>query len=313
MTVESPKKKMKLIINPNSQRLKVSLLQSSIINKFESGGYELDVYRTIGGGDAIEVAREAARSNNYDIVVAGGGDGTVNEVINGLMPNPIQMGILPLGTSNGLARELNIPLNPLKSAEAIIEGTSVKVDVGVANGRYFGIMLGCGFDALAVEETNLKLKKFAGKYAYVIAAIKNLYKYKSHRINLIVDGERLDDDATFVVVSNTRRYAGKYSLTPKALYDDGIFDIFMYTKDSLFSFIIFAFKVVLFKEFETPDAKLFRAKNLLIFSSDRVPYHVDGDPFGELPVQVQIFPSALEILGTNPKIDHEDKVDENEI
>lgn len=295
--MESNYKRIKLIVNPNSQRLKVSLLLTSIISKFEKSGYEVDLYKTVGGGDAIEVARQAVDSGEFDIVVAGGGDGTVNEVINGLMPNPIQMGILPLGTSNGLARELNIPLNPLKSADVMMNGTSVTIDVGIANGRYFGLMLGCGFDALAIEHTNLQLKRFTGKYAYAIGGLKKLYKYKSHRIQLVVDGKRLDEDALFVVVSNTKLYGGKYTLTPNAHCDDGIFDVFMYTGDGLFSFIRFILKVISHKKLDSPDTNLFQAKNLLIYSAGRVPYQADGDAFGELPVQVQIFPSAIEILG----------------
>lgn len=307
------RKRIKLIINPNSQRLKVSLLLSSIIGKFKNAGFDVDLYKTKGGGDAIEVAREAVRSGGFEVIVAGGGDGTVNEVINGMMPNPIQMGILPLGTSNGLAQELNISLNPLKSVDTIINGSCVKMDVGFANGRYFGLMLGCGYDAITVENTNLKLKKIAGKFAYVLAAIKSLKKLKSNRIQLVVDGDRLDEDSVFVVVSNTRRYAGKYSLTPNARYDDGFFDVFMYTGDSFFSFIHFALKTIWHKEFNAPDTMLFQAKNLLIYSSGRVPYQVDGDPFGELPVQVQIFPSAIEIFGSKIINNLKTKKNSNEI
>jgi diacylglycerol kinase (ATP) len=298
-------KQIKLIVNPNSQRMKVTLFLQSIVTRFEKGGCKVDVYKTLGGGDATDVAREAAKSGDYEVVVAGGGDGTVNEVLNGLMPNPIKMGILPLGTSNGLARELNIPLNPFRAVDAILNGHSTQIDVGIANGRYFGIMVGCGFDAYAIEKTNLRFKRFAGKYSYVFAAIKSLYRYKSNRIRLVVDGQPLDEDAVFVVVSNAQLYGGRYRLTPNASVDDGMLDVFVYKGRSIYRFLYLAIKMLMQRQLDSSDTVCLRAKNLLLYAKDRVPYQADGDALGELPVQIHILPLALEIVGTGTAEDAE--------
>lgn len=277
--------------------MKVSLFLHAIVTKFEKGGYEVDVYKTQGHGDAINAAREAASSKEYDLVVAGGGDGTINEVLNGLLPSPIKLGILPLGTSNGLARELNIPLNPFKSVDAILSGGSEFIDIGIANGRYFGVMLGCGFDAYAIEQTNLRMKRFTGRYAYVFAGLKSIYKYKSHRIKVIADGQKLENDAIFVVVSNAQLYGGKYVLTPEASTNDGEFDVFLYTGTSLTRLIYYGLNLIVHRSPNSKDTMRFRAKNLVLHAEKRVPYQADGDALGELPVQVQIIPSAVEILG----------------
>ncbi len=291
------KKKMKLIVNPNSKPLKVAFFLQSIIRKFEEAGYDVDVYKTRGGGDAIEVARRAKESGYYDIVVAGGGDGTVNEVLNGLMPDPIKMGILPLGTSNVLARALCLPLSPLKAADAIVSGVSKKIDVGLANDRYFAIMLSCGYDAYAIEKTSMRVKRFTGKYAYIIAGIKSIYHFRAPRIHIVADGKPMDSDAMIIVISNAHLYGGNYQLTPEAKIDDGIFDVFIYNGTSIWRLFYYGLRVMSHLPLNYRDTIRFRARELYLEANRRVLYQGDGDLFGELPVKVQAIHLALEIVG----------------
>lgn len=293
----SSTKKIKLIVNPNSQPLKVALFLQPIITKFTKAGFTVDLYKTKGGGDATLVAREAVVSGDFEIVVAGGGDGTVNEVLNGLMPHPVMMGILPLGTSNVLCRALKLPLNPLKAADAIISGRSTKIDIGLANDRYFAIMISCGFDAYAIEQTSLKVKKITGRYAYVIAGIRSIYHYKPGRISLIADGKEMESDAMLLCISNAHLYGGNYRLTPDAKIDDGLFDIFMYTGKDIYRFVYYLLRLFLHFHLNFPDTVRFRVKELTLNSSSRVLYQGDGDLLGQLPAHISILPSALEVAG----------------
>lgn len=292
-----PKKRMKFIVNPNSKPLKVAFFLQSLVHKFEKGGYEVDLYKTTGQGDATRVAREAKASGDYDIVVAGGGDGTVNEVLNGLMPDPPKMGIMPLGTSNVLARALNIPLLPTRAADAILSGVSKKIDVGLANDRYFAIMLSCGYDAYAIEKTSLKIKRFTGKYAYIWAGIKSIYHFQAPRIHIEADGRPFDSDAMIIVISNAHLYGGNYQLTPEAKIDDGLFDVFIYNGTSITRLIYYGLRVLSHLPLNYRDTIRFRARHLRLESRHRVLYQGDGDLFGELPVTVEVIPKALEVAG----------------
>jgi diacylglycerol kinase (ATP) len=290
-------KKIKLVINPNSQPLKIALFLQTICTKFNKAGYEIDVYKTQGGGDATTVARETASSGEFEMVIAGGGDGTINEVINGLMPNPIKLGILPLGTSNVLCRALKLPLNPLKAVDAILSGKSIKIDVGLANDRYFAIMISCGFDAYAIEQTSLRVKKITGRYAYVIAGIKSIYHYQPKRIHLIADGKPMQSDAMLMCISNAHLYGGNYQLTPDAKIDDGLFDVFLYTGNDVYRFMYYLLRLFLHFHLDFPDTTRFRVKNLKLQSTGRVLYQGDGDLFGEIPLDISLIPSVLEIAG----------------
>jgi len=299
--VIEPKKKIKLIVNPNSKPLKVALFLQTICSKFEKAGYEVDIYKTIGGGDASIIAREAATSGDYEMVVSGGGDGTVNEVLNGLMPNPVKLGILPLGTSNVLCRALKLPLNPLKAVDAILNRESKKIDVGLANDRYFSTMISCGFDAYAIEQTSLKVKKFTGRYAYVYAGIKSVYHYQPKRIQLLADGKPMNSDAMLLCISNAHLYGGNYMLTPKAKIDDGLFDVFLYTGHNVYRFVYYMLRLFLHFHLNFPDTVRFRVKKLELQSDGRVVYQGDGDLFGKLPLKITMIPSTLEIAGVNGK------------
>lgn len=288
---------MKLIVNPNSKPLKITLFLQKICKKFEQAGFEVDVYKTKGGGDATDVARESKKSGDYDIIVAAGGDGTINEVLNGIMPDPIEMGILPLGTSNVLCRALKLPLNPLKAADAIISGKSLNIDIGLANSRYFSTMVSCGFDAYTIEQTSLRVKKITGKYAYVIAGIKSIYHFKPQPISLIADNKPMNSDAMLICISNAHLYAGNYQLSPDAKIDDGLFDVFIYTGKDIYRFIYFLSRLFFRFHLNYPDTKRFRVKNLELKTPGRVLYQGDGDLFGRLPLKVTIMPAALKIAG----------------
>ncbi len=293
----SNSKKMKLIVNPNSKPLKIKLYLQTICNKFEKAGFEVDVYKTKGDGDATDVAREVKKSGDYDIIVAGGGDGTINEILNGIMPDPMEMGILPLGTSNVLCRALKLPLNPLKAADEIISGKSQNIDIGWANGRYFSIMISCGFDAYAIEQTSLRVKKFTGKFAYITAAIKSIHHFKSQRISLIADKKLMQFETMLICISNAHLYGGNYQLTPEAKINDGLFDVFIYTGTDTYKFVYYMSRLFLRFHLNSTDTKRFRVKNLELKTSGRVLYQGDGDLFGQLPVKVKMIPAALKIAG----------------
>jgi len=289
-------RKIKIILNPISKPLKILLFLQPAIHLFEKAGYKVDLQKCLRFGDAEIEAKKAAESGEFDIIVAAGGDGTFNQVINGIMGTDIPLGLIALGTSNVLIRSLGFPLNPIDAAKIILEGNVKKWDLGMANGRYFAIMASCGFDALATEETNLKLKRFMGKYAYILAAIQNIPTYKPYPMRVVLDGKETHYRPIFVNISNATFYGGTYKLTPNAKMDDGLLDVFLFDSPSFSRLIYFALRVILNLPLNLPEISIKRAKTVELWAPGRVPYQIDGDVFGTLPISVSIRPKAIPII-----------------
>jgi len=291
---EKAKEPIKLIINPNSKPLRVRIFLSSMLRILEEGGYEADIYWTRGSEDTTAVAQEAAASGRYRVIVAGGGDGTANEVINGVVGHPVTLGLLPLGTSNVLMRELGIPLDPLKAARLIVKGHRKRFDLGRVNNRYFALMVSCGYDAYSIEKTSLWIKRIAGKYAYILAGFVHYCQYRPRLIRVTLDGASME--GTFVVISNARLYGGNYQLTPEARMDDGLFDVFIYKGRSKGRFFYFGLRVMAKRSGHFADVGYYRARKVHLESDERVPCQADGDLIGDLPRDVEIVPKAIEII-----------------
>ena len=272
-------RKLKLILNPISKPLKILMFLKPAIDILEKGGYKVDTQESACFGDAEAEARKAAGSGEYDLIVAAGGDGTFNQVINGIHGKDIPLGLIALGTSNVLARSLELPLNPVDAAKIIVEGNLKKWDLGVVNGRYFAIMCGFGFDAVATEETNLKLKRFLGRYAYILAGIQCLSGYKPTRMTVALDGKPTPYRPIFVDVANAPFYGGKYKLTPDAKMDDGILDVFIFDSPSLARFIYLLLRVTLNLPPDLPEISITIARTLDVTSPGWVPYQLYRDSY----------------------------------
>ena len=171
-----------------------------------------DIVVTQGRGEAERAARAAA-SDGYDAVLAAGGDGTVNEVVNGLLAaatagGALPLGLVPLGTQNVLASEMGLPAaDPDGTLTMLRAGRTRRIDVGLAGGRYFVLMAGFGFDAQVVGEVLRPVKALLGPAAYAFAAAGALAKYRSTQIRLRLDGEEVRSEAFLVVVANAASYA----------------------------------------------------------------------------------------------------------
>jgi len=172
---------------------------------------------TTARGDAEAFAR-AAHTADYDLVVAAGGDGTINEVINGLADSAVPLAILPLGTANVLANEIGLGGSARAVAEAIAHLEPRPVFLGTANGRHFALMVGVGFDARVVERVDLRLKRAFGKLAYALTALRQLFRYRPERYQVDVDGKRFT--AAAVVIAKGHFYGGRFIVARHARLDE---------------------------------------------------------------------------------------------
>ncbi len=247
-------------------------------------------------GDATTLAKKAIKEK-YDIVFAAGGDGTINEVINGIIdsPNTI-LGIIPLGTINIFSMELNIPIHPLRALNLLANGVIKKIDVGKVNDRYFGLMAGCGFDSYAIYRVNLKLKKYLGSVAYVISGIYSAFKYKPKKIIIDIDNNRINEIGYFVVIENTGSYGGKFKIAPYADYNDGLLDVCVFKRYGFMDVMRYFVGVALSKHMNYPDVRYYQCQNIKLHSDENVLLHVDGELIGSLPALVSVEKEKLNVL-----------------
>ncbi|MBU1078179.1 MAG: diacylglycerol kinase family lipid kinase [Spirochaetes bacterium] len=285
-----------VIINPAAGKMQINKFLNLSKSYFKKYKIKYEYSLTASQGDASRLAHKAVQ-DKYDIVFAAGGDGTVNEVANGIMSSSkTVLGIIPLGTVNILSLELNIPQNPLKALDLIFEGRVNNIDIGKANDKYFVLMAGCGFDSYAIYRVNLKLKKYLGAIAYIFAGLYSAIKYKPKKININIDNHRIDDVGYFVVAENAGSYGGMFKLAPYADFNDGLLDVCVFKKYGFFEVIRYFWGIALGQHMDFPDVRYYQCRNVELFSDENVLLHTDGELIGSLPVSVTVNKERLKIL-----------------
>ena len=236
-------------------------------------------------------------------VVAAGGDGTVSLVLSN-SPLGVPLAILPLGTENLLAKYYQLIIPPDRLAEYICAGRTVSVDVGRANGRLFLLMVGIGFDAQVVLEVDRRRTGHIYKWSYfkpILAAMRT-YQYPAMRIR--IDEESFSDPVCWAFVANVPRYAGGLSIVPQAIATDGLLDLCTLRRGRFWPGIKYLAAVAVRRHARLRDCQMKRAKRLRIEPVDEttVPFQLDGDPGGNLPVDIEVLPGRLRLVvaGSGP-------------
>ena len=255
-------------------------------------------------GDARRAAQEAAR-DGYDFVLAAGGDGTVNEVVNGLLASgaseaALPLGLVPVGTQNVLAHELGLPAANLDATLALLRtGRKRQIDVGLAGERYFVLMAGFGFDAQVVQEVLRPVKALLGPAAYAFATVGALATYRSTQIRLRLDGEEVRSEAFLVVVANAASYAYRQiKLAPFAALDDGWLDVCVFerARSDRVGFASQMMAVLARRHLRDPRVRYYRGKHLTLESDPPIQGQMDGDMFGGTPIEISVIPRALSVF-----------------
>lgn len=286
-----------LILNPHAGRPKLPGVEDRVHRAFRRHGLSCEIVLAERAGDATVLARKAAK-DGYDLVVAGGGDGTVNEVANGLAGTDVPLGILPLGSVNVLARELRIPLNPSQAIRAMAQGTVKHIDLGRANERYFTLMAGFGFDAEVVANVLQPIKDWIGSSAYVLKGLATLARYRATDVTLEMPEETYSAKAFLVIVANVSTYTYNLKITPYASPDDGLLDICVFERPltDRIGFMRQVAEVFINRHLYHKAVRYFRTTGVAIRSSPDVMVQLDGDAFGSTPVEISIVPRILPVV-----------------
>jgi YegS/Rv2252/BmrU family lipid kinase len=262
------------------------------VSVWENQGWQIALNPTGGPGDATRLARAAA-CNHYDMVVAAGGDGTINEVVNGLAGSSTVLATLPLGTMNVWARELKLPLQPRAAAEAMRDWKPRTIDLGRAGDRYFLLMAGIGFDAAITSGIRPEEKRRLGGLAYVLLGLKIALHMRGTRVRLVLDGKKVRGRVLMIVVGNTQLYGGLARITQRASIDDGLLDVVVLKGDGLWSGVWHAISILQQRYSLNPDMEYYRARHISVAARPVLPVQVDGEPLGQTPMTFEAAADAL--------------------
>ena len=221
-------KKMLFILNPCAGTKKANKVLSDILAVFNRADFQTQVYVTAGSKDAIRAVKQYAAGK--DLVVCCGGDGTFNETVTGLLEAELTMplGYIPAGSTNDFANSLRLPLNPVKAARLIAEGTPRPLDVGLFNGRYFSYVASFGAFTKASYTTPQSVKNALGHTAYVLESIRELSQIRKKQVRLELDGQVLEDEYIFGAICNSTSVGGILTLDPNQVdMSDGLFEVLL--------------------------------------------------------------------------------------
>ena len=288
-----------LIFNPSAgARAKTPTTVQAVVKQFASHKIEIIPAPTQPDGSVIPQVQEIVKEKP-DLIVAWGGDGTINEVVNGMFKCEIPLGILPGGTANLMVRELNLPQNTLKAVDLIGTGVLRRISVGQANQRYFLLMVGIGFDSAVIRNVNMGLKRRFGKLAFAISALHTAVNYGFPKFQVQYDGEQ--SDCVFAVICNARHYAAYFVLTPEADISDEYLYLCLFKDPGLARLCRYAFHALRRTHLHLPSVQLIRAKNVLVMGSDSVAVQADGELVGLLPLEFTVHPRCLEVFSPSSK------------
>jgi len=260
---------------------------------FTTRGVDFRIRRTEGAGDAVLMAREAAAAG-ADTVVAVGGDGTIHEVANGLAGTGTRLAILPAGTGNVFARELDLPRSVEKCLSLLTEGKTITVPMGKANDRYFVLLGSAGFDAEVVEQMNHRQKNRLGISAYVLVGFRHFFREQPAL--WIELGQRERIEAQSVIVVRGRKYGGNVTIVPGGNIEGNTFHIVALLRKGRWAIAKYVFDLLRGTHTRSPHVMIRESAAVTVRSSIPSAAQVDGEYLGPLPVRFSMTDLPLRIV-----------------
>jgi diacylglycerol kinase (ATP) len=269
------------------------LLRGAAVN--DRGELTWEIHTTSAPGEATEIAARCA-ADGADIVAAAGGDGTLSEVLNGVVGSKAVLALLPLGTGNDFARTVGYRDGLRGAVEALFTGEARPIDVGRVRGRHFLNVAGCGFDAEVADRANRGPRWLTGGAAYTLAILGTLARFRAADLRLTVDGERRDVRAMLCSVANARTYGGGMRIAPDALLDDGLFDICLLTEAGMAEFLLAFPRVFRGTHTAHPKVTMLRGSVVRVESEPPLPLLIDGEVIGTTPAEFTLCPDAIRFI-----------------
>lgn len=287
-------KKILFIINPVSGGRSLKKIPEQIKAGIDASMYQFEIKYTETAGHARFIATEAVNQKT-DIIVAVGGDGTMNEVASCLIHSDSLLGIIPVGSGNGLARHLGIPLSVNRAIKLINGGHYQMIDTATVNEKPFISIAGVGYDALIARKFAGSKKRGFSNYLRIV--VQTFIKYKPKKYQINIDGNRIKTRALFISFANSNQFGYQAQIAPKAKLNDGLLDICIVQKPGLFEMPLIANLVLLKMIDKSPHVKIIPAKEVIIERKKRKYVNIDGEALkmGK-KLEIKIVPSSLKVI-----------------
>lgn len=281
--------KIQVILNPYANRWGAKDKVGQIQNAFQIAGVQAEIVPIPAPGEGIRLAREAA-TKGYDAVVAAGGDGTVNEVVNGLIEAAgdqptMPFGVLPIGTGNDFNDMANLPRGLLEAAQLIAQGKTRQVDAGKVNHRYFDNNCAVAMEPMVTIE-NVKMTRLKGNVRYIAALVVALTNLKAWQMKIEWDGGSHEGPMYLLSVCNSPRTGGQFYMAPHAKLDDGLFDVIFAPEIPKTQVLQILPKLFKGTHIHHPAIRSIRTSWLTVESQPGTPIHADGEVLSESEARV---------------------------
>jgi diacylglycerol kinase (ATP) len=297
--------KAELIVNLTAGGGKPHKYLNKVLKYLKESGLIFKVSTTSHQGEAKELAQKAA-DNGTELIVSVGGDGTVNEIVNGIMKskNDPPLGIIPLGWANDFIKSTNIPPDIMEACKILIRGKIKEIDVGIINKKiYFANICGVGFDAEVAQLANQMKSKhpnlhILSAFVYVFATVKKLLSpFSYHNVKIKFDGQEIHSNILCIAISNGKFYGGRFKITPEAILDDGLLEVCVIEEMGRFKYLSSIPKVFKGTHESIKGIYFYRAKEVLIQSSEPVLAQVSGEVIeGQKEFTISLLPKSLKLI-----------------
>lgn len=301
-------KRARIIYNPTSGRELFRKHLPEVLEKLEIAGYETSCHATTCEGDAVKAAKYAVE-RGFDLIVAAGGDGTLNEVVAGVSPfeHRPKVGLIPMGTTNDFARALRIPRDIVKAVDIILAGQTIPVDVGVVNDRHFINIAGGGKMTELTYDVPSKLKTVLGQLAYYLKGIEMLPSIRASHLHIEYDEGIFDGEAMMFLVGLTNSVGGFEKLAPDSSVNDGKFTLIILKKCNIAEFIRLATLAIGGNHLDDPLVIYRKTSRIKVTAEDKVQLNLDGEYGGNLPAEFTNLCRHIEVFAPFDDIREQDR------
>lgn len=296
-------KKLLFVYNPRAGKEMLKPRLSDVLDIFVKAGYEVTVHPTQEYRDAYYQIKEY-EVGKYDLIACSGGDGTIDEVATGMMKrremgkDVVPVGYIPAGTTNDFAKSLHIPRKPLAAADNAVKGVPFPCDIGKFNDSVFVYIAAFGIFTDVSYETDQAVKNVLGHMAYILEGAKRIFNIPSYKIKVEHDGEAIEDEFIFGMVTNSRSVGGFSNMVGKNIvFDDGLFEVTLIKTPKNPIALQEIIAALLIEQVDTKHMYTFKTKKITFDSVEEIPWTLDGEFGGEQDyVEIENAQKAMEIM-----------------
>lgn len=285
-------RRLLVIYNPAAGQSRRDRLDR-VLSALASRGVSIEQVETAHPGHGEAIAR-AVRPTQFDAIAAAGGDGTINEIVNGMARDALPLAIVPIGTGNVLASEVGLPGRADALAAVIAAGRCRRVHLGEVGGRLFTMMAGIGFDAHVVANVDLVLKRRVGKLAYAVETVRRMAMWGLLPYRVEIDGKA--QDCASLIAAKGHFYGGRFVAAPEASLDRPSLDIVLFERGGRLAALRYALALALGRLARLPDVRIIRGREITISGHEGEPIQADGDTIARLPATIRLAQATIELI-----------------